>query len=160
MSRRYLEDLAVGERWVSPPFTVSEEDIIAFGERYDPQPFHTDPQAARGGPFGGLVASGWQLAALAMRVCVEAKSYGDTPVVGVGVDELRWLAPVRPGDQLTVVRELVEIIELPDKPRRGTVRGRVDLLNQRGELVMRMFGLSSVPKRRPPTTDAQPGDTA
>jgi len=147
MSNRYLEDLEVGEKWSSQPFTISTEDVIEFGQNFDPQPFHTDPQAAENSPFGGLIASGWHLAALAMRKSVEARLFGGLPVVGVGVDELRWLQPVRPGDVLTVERELVEIIMLPAKPKRGTVKARLELKNQHGEVVMRMYGLSSVPKR-------------
>lgn len=153
MSKRYLEDLELGERWTSPLVTITAEDIIEFGRRYDPQPFHTDAGAADG-PFGGLVASGWQLASLAMRLSVEARLYGELPVVGVGVDELRWFLPVRPGDVLVAERELVEITLLPAKPKRGIVKGKIELKNQRGELVMRMYGLSSVPKR-PSTNPAQ-----
>jgi acyl dehydratase len=149
MTRRYLEDLEIGERWVSREVTIEEQDIVDFATRFDPQPFHLDPEAAKASPFGGLVASGWQLASLAMRLCVEARSYGDTPVVGIGADELRWYLPVRPGDVVHVERELVEILEVPDKPKRGTVKARVDLRNQRGELVMRMYGLSSVPRSKP-----------
>lgn len=154
MAKRYLEDLQIGEKWTSAPITVGTDEIIEFGLRFDPQPFHTDPEAAASSPFGGLVASGWHLAALAMRLCVEARSFGDLPVVGIGVDELRWLAPVRPGDVLVVERTLVAIILPPDKPKRGTARAQVDLINQRGELVMRMYGLSSVPKRPPATAPA------
>jgi acyl dehydratase len=149
MTRRYLEDLAIGESWGSREVTIEERDIIEFGRGFDPQPFHVDVEAAKVSPFGGLIASGWHLAALAMRLCVEARSYGDTPVVGIGVDELRWYSPVRPGDRVHVERELVEILEVPDKPRRGTVKARVDLVNQNGDLVMRMYALSSVPKRKP-----------
>ncbi|WP_395401505.1 MaoC family dehydratase [Pseudoduganella sp. UC29_106] len=147
MVKRYLEDLEVGERWTSAPIAITQEDIINFGLSFDPQPFHTDPEAAAAGPFGGLVASGWHLASMAMRVSVEARIFGDLPVVGVGVDELRWLQPVRVDDVLTVERELVEIITLPDKPKRGIAKARLELKNQRGEVVMRMYGLSSVPKR-------------
>jgi acyl dehydratase len=147
MAKRYLEDLEVGERWTSAPIAITQEDIINFGLSFDPQPFHTDPEAAAAGPFGGLVASGWHLASMAMRVSVEARIFGDLPVVGVGVDELRWLQPVKVGDVLTVERELVEIITLPDKPKRGIAKARLELKNQRGEVVMRMYGLSSVPKR-------------
>ena len=147
MVKRYLEDLEVGERWTSAPIAITQEDIINFGLSFDPQPFHTDPEAAAAGPFGGLVASGWHLASMAMRVSVEARIFGDLPVVGVGVDELRWLQPVRVGDVLTVERELVEIVTLPDKPKRGIAKARLELKNQRGEVVMRMYGLSSVPKR-------------
>jgi acyl dehydratase len=149
MSKRYLEDLVVGERWTSQPVTVTAEDIIEFGHRFDPQPFHTDAEAAKNSPFGGLIASGWQLASLAMRICVEGRLFGDTPVVGIGADELRWFAPVRPGDQLTVERELVEIILVPDKPKRGTAKARIELKNQNGDLIMRMYGLTSIPKRTP-----------
>lgn len=149
MTRRYLEDLAIGEWWVSREVTIGEQDIIEFGRGFDPQSFHLDPEAAKASPFGGLIASGWHLAALAMRLCVEARLYGDTPVVGIGVDELRWHLPVRPGDKVHVERELLEILEVPDKPRRGTVKARVNLKNQNGELVMHMVALSSVPKRKP-----------
>jgi acyl dehydratase len=147
MANRYLEDLEIGEKWTSAPITITQQDIIDFGKRFDPQPFHTDPQAAESGPFGGLIASGWHLASLAMRLSVEARFFGDLPVVGVGVDELRWLQPVKAGDVLTAERELVEIIMLPAKPKRGTAKARIELKNQHGEVVMRMFGLSSVPKR-------------
>lgn len=147
MTKRYLEDIQVGEGWTSAPFLISESEIIAFGRDFDPQPFHTDPDAAKNSPFGGLIASGWHLTSLAMKVCVAARSFGDTPVIGLGADELRWFMPVRPGDQLVVEREVVEILTLPDKPKRGTVRTRIDLKNQRGELVMRLFGLGSVPRR-------------
>jgi acyl dehydratase len=144
--KRYLEDLVVGESWTSAPITITAEDIIDFGRKFDPQPFHIDAEEARNSPFGGLIASGWHLASLAMRLCVEARLFGDIPIIGIGVDDLRWFAPVRPGDVVTVERELVEIILLADKPKRGTVRARLELKNQRGELIMRLVGLSSVPK--------------
>jgi acyl dehydratase len=147
MAKRYLEDLEVGEKWTSEPFVLTEQEIIDFGLHFDPQPFHTDPVAAADSPFGGLIASGWHLAALCMRRSVEARLFGDMPVVGAGVDELRWLQPVRPGDQLVVERELVEIITLPDKPKRGIAKARMELKNQKGEVVMRMYGLTSIPKR-------------
>ncbi len=73
--------------------------------------------------------------------------FGETPIVGVGADELRWLLPVRPGDVVYVERELVEIITHPDKPKRGIAKGRIDLKNQRDELVMRLYGLTSIPRR-------------
>jgi len=147
MTRRYLEDLKVGEKWMSEKITLHAEDIIDFGCRFDPQPFHTDMEAAKAGPFGGLIASGWHLAAVAMKLCVHARLFGETPIVGVGADELRWLLPVRPGDVVYVERELVEIITHPDKPKRGIAKGRIDLKNQRDELVMRLYGLTSIPRR-------------
>jgi acyl dehydratase len=153
MTRRYLEDLEVGESWTSERVTIEAQDIVDFASRFDPQPFHLDEEAAKASPFGGLIASGWHLASLAMKLCVGARSYGETPVVGIGVDELRWHVPVRPGDVVHVEREIVEIADVPGKPKRGTVKARVDLKNQRGDLVMRLYGLSSVPKRKLP----QPG---
>ena len=147
MTRRYLEDLKVGEKWTSEKMTLHAEDIIDFGCKFDPQLFHTDMEAAKAGPFGGLIASGWHLAAVAMKLCVRARLFGETPIVGVGADELRWLLPVRPGDVVYVERELVEIITHPDKPKRGIAKGRIDLKNQRDELVMRLYGLTSIPRR-------------
>ncbi|MBP0592276.1 MaoC family dehydratase [Paraburkholderia sp. LEh10] len=147
MTRRYLEDLRVGETWTSDAVTIEADDVIDFGRKFDPQPFHTDPDAARASPFGGLIASGWHLASLAMRLCVKARLFGETPIVGVGADELRWLQPVRPGDTVRVKRELVEIQTIPDKPRRGVAKARIDLINQRGEVVMRLYGLTSIPRR-------------
>jgi acyl dehydratase len=147
MTRRYLEDLTVGEKWISETMTIEADDIVDFGRKFDPQPFHTDAEAAKTSPFGGLIASGWHLAALAMRLCVRARLFGETPIVGVGADELRWLQPVRPGDAVYVERELVEIQTIPDKPKRGIAKARIDLKNQRDELVMRLYGLTSIPRR-------------
>jgi acyl dehydratase len=148
MARRYLEDLQVGESWTSKTVTIEARDIIDFASRFDPQPFHLDAEAAKASPFGGLVASGWHLASLVMKMSVDGRTYGDTPVIGLGVDELRWHLPVRPGDVLHIERELIEIVNVPDKPKRGTAKARVDLKNQRDELVMRMVVLTSVPKRK------------
>jgi acyl dehydratase len=146
-SMRYLEDLEVGERWVSQPVTITQEDIITFGRLYDPQPMHTDVERAAEGPFGGLVASGWHMAALAMRLMVEGRSFGNTPIVGVGIDELRWLQPVRPGDVLTLERTVIAITP-PAKPGgRGTVKSRVVTRNQRGETAMQVTVLGKLPVR-------------
>ena len=93
----FLNDLQVGMAWSSPPVSVTSAAIMEFAREYDPQPFHIDPVAALSGPFNGLIASGWQVAALAMRQIVEARPFGASPVLGLGVDELRWLHPVRPG---------------------------------------------------------------
>ncbi|MFM0092032.1 MaoC family dehydratase [Paraburkholderia sediminicola] len=149
MTRRYLEDLQLGETWTTESLTIEADDVIDFGRKFDPQPFHVDPDAARTSLFGGLIASGWHLAALAMRLCVEARMFGETPVVGAGVDELRWLQPVKPGDTVHVKRELVEIQTMPEKPKRGIAKARIDLINQRGEVVMRFYGLTSIPRRPP-----------
>jgi acyl dehydratase len=147
MNMRYLEDLQVGEVWTSETVTIEADDVIDFGRKYDPQPFHTDPEAARSSPFAGLIASGWHLVALSMRLGVKARLFGETPIVGLGADELRWLQPVRPGDTVHVKRELVEIQTIPDKPKRGVAKARVEMINQRGEIVMRLYALTSIPRR-------------
>lgn len=144
---RYWDDLRIGECWTSAPFTVSAEEIVAFGRAYDPQPMHTDPEAAAHGRFGGLIASGWHVAALAMRAFVGAKPFGDTPLLGIGVDELRWLKPVRPGDELTVRREVIELKRSESKPDRGMVRTRGTVTDGSGETVMTVEVLTQMPLR-------------
>lgn len=146
-AKRYLEDLQVGERWVSAPVTISEQDIIKFGQTYDPQPMHTDKALAADGPFGGLIASGWHIAALAMRLSVQSRSFGGTPIVGAGVDELRWLHPVRPGDVLTLERTVIEVIPPPKPKGRGTVKTLMTMRNQDGKTVLQMTALGKIPVR-------------
>ena len=146
-ANRYIEDIREGEAWTSEPVHVSAGDIIEFGRRYDPQPMHTDETAASHGPFGGLIASGWHIAALAMRLSVEARVFGNTPIIGAGVDQLRWVKPVRAGDSVTLTREITQV-ELPTKPRsRGTVHTRMVVRNQNGEDVMTMMVAAKVPPR-------------
>lgn len=144
---RFFEDFAVGEVWQSAPVMVSAEEIIAFGLANDPQPMHTDPELAAKGPFGTLVASGWQIASLSMRVFVQSGGYGKTPVVGMGIDELRWQKPVRAGDQLAVMREIIELRRSESNPSRGIIRTRVTVRNQTGESVMTLVTTGRVPAR-------------
>jgi acyl dehydratase len=146
-STRSFEDFAVGETWQSAPITVSADDIVAFGSRYDPQPMHTDAEAAARGPFGSLVASGWHIAALTVRAFVEAGGYGGTPVVGLGIDELRWLKPVRAGDVITVHREIVELRRSSSNPGHGIVKTRVTVRNAAGDAVMSLLTAGRVPAR-------------
>src|SRR5690606_40000412 len=108
MTARFLEDIAVGETWTGGEVALTEDEIIAFGQANDPQPMHIDPEAAARGRFGGLIASGWQVAALSMRLFIQSGGYGETPIVGLAIDELRWKKPVRPGDRLHVVREVID----------------------------------------------------
>jgi acyl dehydratase len=144
---RYLEDVPVGEVTIGPPITISEAEIISFGRAYDPQPFHTDPVAAASSQFGSLIASGWHVAALAMKQLVESRPYGATPVLGMGVDELRWLHPVRPGDRLTVRREIVSSKRSTSRPDRGVLKAMVEITNQQGVTVMRFTSIAQVPTR-------------
>jgi acyl dehydratase len=144
---RYLEDFRVGERWQSRPVSLSEDEIIAFGRANDPQPMHVDPAHGAAGPFGSIIASGWQVAILSMRVFIEAGGYGDTPMLGMGIDELRWLKPVRPGDVLTVEREVVEVRRSESRPDRGTVRTRIVMRNEAGEPVLSLYSIGRIPAR-------------
>ena len=144
---KYLEDVFVGDVLAGPPIAIEEADVVAFGLAYDPQPFHTDPVASKDGMFGGLIASGWHVAALVMRQLVEQRPYGATPMLGMGVDELRWLHPVRPGDRLEVRREVVTATRSRSKPDRGVVRTAVTVTNQDGVKVMTMIGLGQMPAR-------------
>ncbi|MPS26677.1 MAG: MaoC family dehydratase [Alcaligenaceae bacterium] len=146
---RCFEDFQVGERWTSGPTVVTEEAIIAFARANDPQPMHMDPDAARAGPFGALIASGWQIAALSMRVFLEAGGYGKTPMVGMGLDELRWTKPVKAGDRLVVEREVIETVRSKSRPGVGMIRTRVTVRNQDGEAVMSLVSLGRVPARAP-----------
>jgi acyl dehydratase len=147
MARRYFEDFKVGETWESAPTPVSAQEIIAFASNFDPQPMHTDAARAADGAFQGLVASGWHIAALSMKVFVQAGGYGETPVVGLGIDELRWRAPVRAGDVLTVQREVVELRRSESNPAHGVVRTRVTVRNQDGTTVMTLITAGRVPAR-------------
>lgn len=145
MAAKYFEDFAVGYSWTSRTVELTEAEIIAYAQVNDPQPMHTDPVAASAGRFGGLIASGWQVAALSMRLFIEAGGYGDSPVVGMGVDELRWKKPVRPGDQLHVVREIVDL--RAGRPGYGVIRTRVSVINQDDETVMTLISMGQVPTR-------------
>lgn len=145
--RRYFEDFTLGETWKSPPVEMTQEDIVTYASRYDPQPMHTDPEKAAAGRFGSVIASGWQIAALSMQLFIESGGYGETPVVGLGIDELRWRRPVRPGDTLQAIREVVELQRHKTKAEFGIIRTQVSMVNQDGELVMSLISLGQVPCR-------------
>ena len=145
---RYFEDVQVGERTNLGTHTVTEEEILAFARRYDPQPFHVDPEAAKQSIFGGLIASGWHTCAIMMRMTVEAGRKNRTVTTGSpGVDSCRWLKPVRPGDTLAGRAEVLEAWPSRSKPI-GFVRSRVEMLNQRGEIVLSLVGIAMY-RRRP-----------
>jgi acyl dehydratase len=142
----YLEDLAVGQTFRSGTVTVEPERVKAFAAEFDPQPFHIDEQAAAGSVFGGLVASGWQTAALTMRLLVDGELNVAGGLVGVGVDGLRWPRPVWPGDTLRVESEVLEVRPSASKPDRGVVRIRSTTLNQHGQPVMEQVATLIVPR--------------
>jgi len=134
---RYYEDIEVGDPRRLGSVTVTREEIIRFGQRYDPQPFHVDPAAAAESPFGDVIASGWHTAAMCMRVLVDAFLAETAALGALGVDELRWPTPVRPGDTLTVESEVLEKRPSESDPDRGVVRSALSAENQDGETVIR-----------------------
>jgi acyl dehydratase len=147
----YLEDFHAGDVAETPARRVSREEMVAFAREFDPQPFHVDEEAAKRSPFGGLVASGWHTASLCMRMVVEhaLASDGETGSLGSpGVDELRWLRPVRPGDSLTVRIEVLEVVPSRSKADRGLVKLRYTMRNQDAQDVMTMVALG-IMRRRP-----------
>jgi acyl dehydratase len=142
----WFEDLAVGMRFRSPERVVTREDIKRFAAEFDPQPFHLDEAAAEKTPLKGLAASGWHTAAVAMRLAIETRPFGPHPLLGLGVDELRWLAPVRPGDVLHLEGEVVELIPSKSKPQ-GIAKVKWTAFNQRGKAVYTFTPLGIVPRR-------------
>ena len=128
-------------------FSISEAEIIAFAREYDPQPFHTDPVGAAGGPFGGLIASGWQTTSMMMRLLVEHFVSPESGLGAAGVDEIRWPKPVRPGDTLHVRATVLETRLSKSKPDRGIVRSLAEVTNAQGETVMRVTAINFVRTR-------------
>src|SRR5579864_8105352 len=139
---RYFEDYVPGSAHEFGPVVVSESDILDFARRYDPQPFHADPDKAASGPFGGLIASGWHTAAITMRLLVDHYLSAGSSLGSPGIDEVRWTKPVRPGDTLAVRVTVVEARRSRSKPDRGLVRSRIEVLNQLGEVVMSLTAMN------------------
>lgn len=134
----YWEDFEPGQVFELGARTVTKEEILAFARAWDPQPFHVDEQAATGGPFGGLIASGWHTAAVFMRMYVDEVLNRTASMGSPGIEELRWLVPVRPGDELRGRVEVLEALPSSKRADRGSIRARMELSNQRGEVVLRM----------------------
>jgi acyl dehydratase len=143
----YLEDIHVGDRFRSGDYAVTEREIIEYATRYDPQPFHTDTTAAPHPVFGGLVASGWFTASITMRLLAQSEIRIAGGLIGLGVDELRWPRPVRPGDTLHVEVEVLEVRPSRSHPDRGIVRVRNTTLNQKKEVVQTLVTALFVPRR-------------
>jgi len=144
---RYFDEFAVGDAFESAAYELTLDESLAFATAYDPQPFHLDARAAAGSVFRELVASGWHTAAITMRLIVESAVLKQTGVVGTGIDELRWLAPVKPGDTLRVRGEIVEKMPWPGSKSRGKLRVRVVTLNAAGVEVMTQIANLIVPIR-------------
>jgi acyl dehydratase len=136
LKERYFEDYTAGEVFVYGDHEVTEQEIVEFARRYDPQPFHVDADAARDSIYGGLIASGWMTGSIMMRMLVD---HFLSPLSGMGspgIDELRWFKPVRPGDRLRVRLTLLETRRSQTRPDRGLIQVQQEALNQDGEVVM------------------------
>jgi acyl dehydratase len=147
MTGRYLEDFAVGQTFGSARLRIDVERIKSFAAEFDPQPFHLDVEAAIDSVFRGLAASGWHTDALTMRLLVESELKPAGEVVGTGFDEFRWPRPVRPGDELRVESEVLEVRSSKSRPEQGLVKVRTTTLNQDGEAVQVSIGNLLVPRR-------------
>jgi acyl dehydratase len=149
ISDRYFEDYVEGDVHRFGTIAVETDEIIAFAKRFDPQTMHTDPKAAKSGPFGGLIASGWHTAGLMMRLYVEHYLTQVASLASPGLDELRWLKPVRPGDTLSVCVTVLKAVPSNSKPDRGGVTSFVEVINQAGEVVMTLKIINIIAKRPP-----------
>jgi acyl dehydratase len=145
---RYLEDFEVGQTFGSGRLRIDGERARAFAAEFDPQPFHLDEAAARRSIFGGLTASGWHTAAVTMRLLVETELKPAGGIVGAGLDECRWPRPVRPGDELRVECEVIEVRPSNSRPERGLIKLRTTTLNQDDEPVLVYVVNLVVPRRK------------
>lgn len=136
----WWEDFKVGESSELGRHTFTEAEIVSFGRQYDPQPFHVDPEKAKKSAFGGLIASGWHTCAVGMRLMCEAYISETASLGSPGIDNVRWLKPVRPGDTLTYRRVVLESRASTSRKGVGLVKHRWEAVNQGGELVLTMEG--------------------
>jgi acyl dehydratase len=140
MSIRYFEDFQVGDTFELGSLTVTQEDIIAFARQFDPQPFHIDPELAKDSIFEGLVASGWHTTAMFMRLLVDGLLNQTISIASPGVQDVRWLRPVRPDDVLRANFTVLECISSKSRPNLGIILSSCEVINQKQELVMSLHG--------------------
>ena len=145
---RFFEDYEVGATYDLGTFTVTEDEIIAFATRYDPQVMHIDPEMAAAGPFGEVIASGWHTMSLTMRLIAD-NFLPHNGLASPGIDELRWPAPVRPGDLLSVRATIQQARRSRSKPDRGLLNSLVETVNQDGEVVLSLKPMNLVRCRTP-----------
>jgi len=149
MAGVYFEDFEVGFERQYGAYTFTTEAIKRFATEFDPQPFHLDEAAAEKTPFGGLIASGWHTSSVVMRLLVDELLGEESGSLGSpGIDELRWLQPVRPGDTISVRSKIIEVIPSKSKPDRGVIRSTYSVRNQRDEEVMTMIGIGMFMRRK------------
>ena len=143
-AERYFEDYPTGAVFTAGTIAVDRAEIIDFARKYDPQAMHTDPDAAASGHFGGLIASGWHTAAMMMRLFADNFLSPASSIASPGLDELRWLKPVRPGDVLSLRVTILEARRSRSRPEQGVIRSLVEVLNQNGEAVMSLKPISLI----------------
>jgi len=147
---RYLEDYAVGQTYGSGRIRIEEERIKSFAAEFDPQPFHTDHETASRTIFKGLAASGWHTAAMTMRLMVDGDLKPAGGIVGTGFEEFRWSRPVRPGDELHIQCDVLEVRPSKSRPDQGLIKLRTTTFNKDNEPVQIMVGTLLVPRRSKP----------
>jgi acyl dehydratase len=145
---RWFEDFAPGAVYAFGDHVMDEAEVIAFATRFDPQPFHIDEAAARDSIFGGLIASGWHTGSVVMRLMVDHYLSPESSLGSPGVDEIRWIVPVRPGDRLRVRITVLSAVASRSKPDRGIIHSLTEVLNQKDQVVMTMKGMGMF-RRRP-----------
>ena len=145
---RYLEDYVEGATYEFGPVTITEDEIVQFGKKFDPQVFHTDPERAKETVYGGLIASGWHTCSLFMRVFVEHYLPDAASIGSPGLDELRWLKPVRPGDELTARITVHKVKPSRSKPDRGVLFSFCEMLNQKKEVAATMMAMNLIMYRQ------------
>ena len=147
--KNYWEDFDPGQVRDTGGYSLTEDEIVEFAKKYDPQPFHIDKEKAKQSHFGGLIASGWQTASMCMRMLCDLYLLESASMGSPGVDEVRWVKPVRPGDILRIKATVLETRASNSRPDMGTVRSRSEVYNQHGELVMHMSGVGMFRRRSP-----------
>ena len=145
----FWEDFTPGWVFETATRTLSEEDIVRFAREYDPQIYHTDAEAAKRSPFGGLIASGWQTGAVGMRLMCDGYLLQSSCVGSPGIDEMRFIKPVRPGDTLRLRSSVIESAPSKKQPNRGTVLFRWEVVNQNDEVALSMLGRQMYLRRAP-----------
>ena len=147
LNERYLEDFAVGQMFGSGRLRIDGERALAFAAEFDPQPFHLDEAAARRSIFGGMTASGWHTAAVTMRLLVGTEFKPAGGIIGAGFDECRWTRPVRPGDELRIECEVIEVRPSRSRPQQGMIKLRITTMNQNDDPVLVQVANLVVPRQ-------------
>jgi acyl dehydratase len=144
---RYFEDFQGAERFVGKSSTITEAEILEFAQRYDPQPFHVDLNAAKESPYGGLIASGLHTLSFGFRLLIDTGVFADCSLGSPGIEKIRWLLPVRPGDILRIEAEVVAMRPSSSNPGRGILTMDYMVINQRGETVLTMEAIHFLRRR-------------